>query len=535
MPDDLVLVNGRIHTLNPTRPLATALVARWDRIAYVGDDAAARAFAGAGAEVVDLQGACILPGLADAHIHFTMFALGLQNVQAETDTLEECLRRVAEQAARTPAGEWVTGFGWNHNVWGGAFPTAGMLDRVAPQHPVALSTKSGHASWVNARALALAGITAETPDPVGGKIVRDAQGRPAGVLLDEAMALVNRVIPEPTLERTVEAIRYALPLAHRAGLTAIHDMGDAAALRAYQTLHGRGELTLRVVKSIPMDALDNALAVGLQTGLGDERLRLGHVKMFMDGALGPRTAHMLEGYTDAPGDRGIGVNDPAAILDAVRRANAAGLACAVHAIGDRANRDILDIYARVQQEASGDAPWRPLRNRIEHVQILHPDDVARLGRLGIVASMQPIHATSDMDIAEQHLGERCRTAYAWRSVLEGGAVLALGSDCPVEIIDPLAGIHAAVTRRRSDGSPGSAGWHPEQRLTVEEAVRGYTWGPSYAAGMEARLGVLEPGKLADITILDRDLWDIDPMDILNATVLGTIVGGAFVYRHDALQ
>ena len=245
---------------------------------------------------------------------------------------------------------------------------------------------------------------------------------------------------------------------------------------------------------------------------------------------------MLAGYDDAPDDCGIAVNDDVVILDTVRRANGAGLACAVHAIGDRANRDILDIYERVQAELAetGRAPWRPLRNRIEHAQILHPDDVARLGRLGIVASMQPIHATSDMDIAEQHLGKRCRTAYAWRSILEGGAVLALGSDCPVEVIDPLAGIHAAVTRRRADGSPGAEGWYPEQRLTVEEAVRGYTWGPAYAAGMEDRLGSLEPGKLADITILDRDLWDIDPMEILNANVLGTIVGGTFGYRHDTL-
>lgn len=534
MPHELVLLNGRIHTLNSAQPLATALVARQGLIVYVGDNATAREMASAGAEAVDLRGACVIPGLTDAHIHFSWFALGLQNVQAETDTLDECLRRVAEQAARTPEGEWVTGFGWNHNVWGGAFPTAAMLDRVAPDHPVALDTKSGHAKWVNTRALALAGITADTPDPAGGKIVRDAEGRPTGILLEGAMALVDAVIPEPSLERTAEALRQAMSVAHHAGLTGVHDMGDAMALRAYQTLRGRDELTLRVIKSVPLEALDHALAVGLQSGLGDDWLRLGHVKMFMDGALGPRTAHMLAGYDDAPEDRGIAVTDPDAIRDAVRRANAGGLACAVHAIGDRANRDILDIYAQVRDASPGPAPWPRLRNRIEHAQIIHPDDVGRLGRLGVVASMQPIHATSDMVIAEQHLGERCRTAYAWRSILEGGAVLALGSDCPVEVLDPLAGIHAAVTRRRADGSPGEEGWYPEQRLTVEEAVRGYTSGAAYAAGVEHRLGSLEPGKLADITILDRDLWHADPMDILSTRVLGTIVDGEFVYRDDAL-
>ncbi|HHX42483.1 MAG TPA: amidohydrolase [Chloroflexi bacterium] len=533
MAEERVLLNGRIHTLSAAPAHATALVTRGERIVYVGDDSAARAMAGPGAEVIDLHGACVVPGLTDAHMHLAMFALGLQNVQAETDTLDECLQRVAAQAARTPAGEWVTGYGWNHNVWGGTFPTAALLDLAAPDHPVALSTKSGHATWVNSQALTLAGITADTPDPAGGKIVRDAQGHPTGVLLEEAMALVDAVIPAPTPERTVEAIRQALPVVHRAGLTAVHDMGSAASLRALQSLHRDGALTLRVLESIPLDALDAALALGLQSGFGDDRLRLGHVKMFMDGALGPRTALMLAPYEDAA-DAGIAVTDPAAIHDAVRRANAGGLACAVHAIGDRANRDILDIYERIAHEGVGSTPQKPLRNRIEHAQILHPDDVSRLGQLGIVASMQPIHATSDMDIAKRHLGSRCRTAYAWRAILDGGTVLALGSDCPVEAIDPLAGIHAAVTRRRADGSPAVEGWYPEQRLTVEQAVRGYTWGAAYAAGMEEHLGTLAPNKLADITILDRDLWDIDPMDILNVRVLGTIVGGAFVWRDAAL-
>jgi len=535
MPDDLVLLNGHIHTLDAAQSRASALVARHGHIAYIGDDAGARAIARRGAEIIDLKGACAFPGLTDAHIHFSMFALGLHAVQAETDTLEECLRRVAERAASTPAGEWITGFGWNHNVWGGRFPSAAMLDRVAPGHPVSLHTKSGHASWVNSRAMELAGISADTADPIAGRIVRDAQGRPTGILLEGAMALVDGIIPEPTLDQTVEAIRLALAIAHRAGLTGIHDMDRALALRAYETLHSRGELTLRVLKSIPMQSLDEALVVGLQTGLGDDRLRLGHVKMFMDGALGPRTALMLEGYEDAPDDGGIPANDPEAVYDAVRRANAGGLACAVHAIGDRANRDILDIYARVHGELAAEAiPWKPLRNRIEHVQLLHPDDIGRLGQLGIVASMQPIHATSDMHIADRHWGTRCTSAYALRAVASHGAVLALGSDCPVETLEPLVGIHAAVTRRRADGSPGGEGWYPEQRLTVEEAVRGYTWGAAYAAGMEDRLGTLEPGKLADLTILDRGLWDIDPMDILHARVIGTIVGGAFVYRDEAL-
>ncbi|HEX9013417.1 MAG TPA: amidohydrolase family protein, partial [Anaerolineaceae bacterium] len=468
--------------------------------------------------------------LTDAHLHFQWLSLGLQQVNAETATLGAALLAVSEMAARTPPGKWISGTGWNHNVWGGEFPTARDLDRAAPDHPVALDAKSKHAAWVNTRALQLAQIGADTPDPPGGKIVRGLDGLPTGILLESAAELVAAVIPEPSLDELVSAMRAGVQAAHRAGLTGVHCMDGARALEAFQALHHSGDLTLRVVKSIPLENLDAAVQVGLRSGFGDDWLQIGGVKMFADGALGPRTAWMLAEYEADPGNTGLSTTPPQVLHDAVLKANRSGLSTNIHAIGDRANREVLDIYAEVRAGLGGSG----LRNRIEHVQLLDPQDSGRLAELGVIASMQPLHATSDMLMADRFWGNRSAGAYALKTQLQRGAVLALGSDCPVETLEPLAGIHAAVTRRRADGSPGPAGWYPDQRLTVAEAVRGYTWGPAYAAGMEDRLGTLEPGKLADLTVLDRDIFNVDPMDILHLSVLAVVTGGRFAWRSAGL-
>jgi predicted amidohydrolase YtcJ len=541
---DQLLVNGRIYTMDAGCPRASALAITGERILAVGDDL--HDLLAPGCEVLDLGGRCVLPGLTDSHIHFTWYALGLRTLDLTGATaLNEMLASVAQRAREARPGEWIVGQRWDQELWPEhRFPTAADLDSVAPVHPVALRAKSGHALVANSLALRLAGITAETPDPSGGRIGRDAEGRPDGMLFeDSAMDLVTDLIPLPGPEEIEGAVREAFPSAWRVGLTAIHDVDGPPAFAVYQRLHVRGELGLRVVKYLPADALDCALEVGLRAGLGDDWLRVGGIKVFTDGALGTRTAAMLAPYEGEPENTGVLTMDEEGLRALARKAVAGGLPLAVHAIGDRANRMVLDVLADVGtvstdhtavkqavpgQDAVQHWLFRPV-HRIEHVQLLHPEDVPRLAGLGVVASMQPIHATQDCEMADRYWGKRCGTAYAWRSLLEAGTTLAFGSDCPVEDLNPFLGIHAAVTRRRADGFPGPEGWYPEQRLTMEEAVHGYTLGAACAAGLEDRLGSLAPGKLADLVVLDRDIFTCDPMSIAETQVAATMIGGRFVY------
>lgn len=531
---NIVLYNGNIHTMDPSHPRATALAIAGNRIAAVGDDAEMRALLGRDGQAVNLEGRTAVPAFTDSHLHFMSWGLSLRQIDlAGVPALEEALGRVAARAEATPAGQWLTGRGWDHSLWrGGGFPTRHDLDGVAPHHPVWLRRKCGHAGWANSRALALAGVTAATPDPPGGAIEHDAGGEPTGILKDTAMDLVSSLIQEPTLDEAAEAIQAATAAAHRHGLVNVHTMEGPAAFRAFQHLHAGGELQMRVLIQIPEENLEAAVRLGLRSGLGDERLRIGGVKIFADGALGARTAAMLAPYEGYPGDRGIVIADGGALTAMVRQASRAGLAAFVHAIGDRANRDVLDAVEASRRAGEG----LHLRHRIEHVQILHPDDVPRLARLGVVASMQPLHATQDMLLADALWGDRCAGAYAWRSVLDSGAVLAFGSDAPVEDLSVIAGIHAAVTRRRPDGSPGPEGWIPQERLSAEEALRAYTVGAAYAGGEEAIKGSLSPGKLADVAVLSRDILAIPPDEILETEVVATLLDGRFVYcQEDALS
>ena len=522
---ELVLYNANIHTLDAQQPLAQAIALRDNTILALGDNAAMRALLPA-AEAIDLGGRCVIPGLIDAHLHAEWIALGLKNIDAETPTLDELLRRVAERAAITPKGQWLRGHGWNQNVWGGTFPSKADLDRVAPEHPVYLTAKSGHAGWANSIGLKLAGITAGTVDPANGEIVRDLHGEPTGIFFEDAMKLIETKLPDIRPHQVADAMHDMLPLMHRAGLTGVHDFDGARALHAWQILKERGELKLRVSKTIPVALLPHAIALGVRSGFGDDWLRLNSVKAFADGALGPQTALMIEPYEGSTTNRGIAVTDKEEMFENVRKASAAGLSSTIHAIGDKATHDVLDVFAAVRAEES----TARLRHRIEHVQLLHPDDFNRLGQLNVIASMQPIHATSDMLIADKYWGQRSAGAYAWRTQLNAGATLAFGSDAPVESFNPFWGIHAAVTRRRTDGSPAPDGWYPAQRLTVDEAVRGFTLGAAYASYEEQRKGSLTPGKLADLIVLDRDIYTIEPMAIAETQVLATVIDGQFVYR-----
>ncbi len=538
MKADLVFHNGRIYTMDDGQPQVQALAVSGNRVLAVGESVAMRDLLRPGGRAVDLAGKAVVPGLIDAHVHFGWHSLAVYQKRVDLDSVpskEEALARVAAAAARTPPGRWIQGAGWNKNLWHGAqFPTAADLDSVAHQHPVALSDKSHHATWINSRALQAAGITAATPSPEGGEIVHDGAGQPTGMLLETATDLVFRAIPQPDVAEMVAALRQGIAQAQALGLTGIHDPGHSTVLAAMQVLHAGGELGLRAVMHIPSDDMDAAIQLGLRSGLGDEHLRLGGVKIFADGALGPQTAHMLSPYEGMPGERGMPTRSAAELAALVGRANAAGLAVAIHAIGDAANRTALDAIQeaqRAEHEGSAPAPRPTMPNRIEHVQLLHADDVPRLAALGVVASMQPIHATSDMEMAERYWGDRCVQAYAWRSVLGDGGVLAFGSDCPVETLDPLAGIHAAVTRRRADGSPGPHGWIPGQRLTVVEAVRAYTLGAAHASGEAHLKGSLCPGKVADLVVLSHDIFQIDPVEILDARIEMTVLDGRIVYGH----
>ena len=364
--------------------------------------------------------------------------------------------------------------------------------------------------------------------------MRAANGEPTGILLEDAMDLVSKIIPQESAQVVADAMRDMLPLMHRVGLTSIHDFDGARALQAWQILKEHGELNLRVSKTIPVQLLDHAIALGLRSGFGDDWLRLNSVKSFADGALGPQTALMIDPYEGSTTNRGMAVTDKEELIENVRKASAAGLSSTIHAIGDKANHDVLDVFAAIRaEETHRQEELTPrLRHRIEHVQLLHPDDFERLAKLNVIASMQPIHATSDMLIADRFWGlRRSNGAYAWRTQLNAGATLAFGSDAPVESFNPFLGIHAAVTRRRTDGSPQPDGWYPEQRLTVEEAVQGFTLGAAYAAYDERRKGSLTPGKFADLIVLDRDIFTIEPMDIADTHVLATMIDGQFVYRE----
>jgi hypothetical protein len=530
-----VFLGGRVHAEAGPQAIADGVAVACGRVLAVGAaDDLRDAFPRA--QCLDLGGRPVFPGLVDAHVHLVAYGLGLLHVDLRgTRSIAEAARRLAAAAASLPQEAWVLGRGWDKNTWvDDRFPTRADLDALLPDRPAACTSKDGHLLWVNTVALRLAGVTRATADPPGGAIGRGPDGEPDGLLKEEARALVQRAIPSPSAAMREEAIRAAAAEFHRLGLTGVHAFtggGDEGAeqFAALQALWGRGELALRTVATIPDHLLDVAAAAGLRSGFGDAMLRLGPVKIFADGTLGAQTAWMLEAFDGQPGNTGIAVRSPEEIDALVQRAVAAGFTTAIHAIGDRANRTVLDVLER-HAAASARAG---LRHRIEHVQLLHHDDLPRLGRLGVVASMQPVHATADRDVAERYWGRRARWAYAWQSLCQTGAVLAFGSDAPVETPDPWRGLYAAVTRRRPD-EPDVPSWYPDECLTLEQALRAYTQGPAYAAGAERTWGRLAPGCVADFIVLDRDPYAGRPEDLLQVQVLATVVDGRVRYAAGSL-
>ena len=528
---ELVLRNGTIHTLDPAHPRVTALASVDGHIAYVGDDEGALQFVGPTTRIVDLEGAAVLPGMIDAHAHFLGLGKSLESLDlVGTGSVAEVASKVTDACEGAPPGAWIYGRGWDQNDWAKQrFPTAEDLPECG-ERTVYLARVDGHAYWVNRRALAVAGITADTPDPDGGAILRGADGRATGILLDRATDLVRERVPEPSpqtlRDRALRAQERCLAL----GLTGVVDAGiDRAGLNSYHALAHEGQLKIRVHAMLDVDdpgLLDEYLGKPPLVGLYDDHLTVRTVKLYADGALGSRGAALLEPYADDPGNSGLLVTAPEDLEDVTRRALASGWQVGTHAIGDRAVRTVLDAYERVLAEL----PGGEYRLRVEHAQVVHPDDIPRFVQLRVIPAMQPTHATSDMPWAEQRLGpERLTGAYAWRSFREAGARIPLGSDFPVESANPLWGIHAAVTRQDRAGQP-AGGWLPGQRMTMDEAVRGFTVDAAYGSFEEGIKGSLERGKLADLVVLSKDPFALPAAELLTTEVLMTVVGGEVVYQ-----
>jgi len=527
---EVIYTNARIWTGALEEPWAEALAVHEGALLDVGPGARVEALRQVGTRVVDLGGGFVVPGFIDNHTHFLSGGFQLASVDLrDAQTPDEFVRRLGVFAATVSEGRWILGGDWDHEGWGGALPRRAWIDSLTAAHPVFVSRLDGHMALANSKALALAGLTRETPDPEGGAIVRDPDtGEPTGILKDAAMALVARVLPDPSEEECDQALERAMTRALSLGVTQVHDVGSLGGwtdLATYRRAQAQGRLRLRLYAFVPLEAWQRLDAYVRQHGLGDDWLRWGGLKGFVDGSLGSTTAWFYDPYTDAPETAGLLVTDTTALRNDILEADAHGLHLAVHAIGDRANDWLLDCFA---EAVAQNAP-RDRRFRIEHAQHLRPEAVARFARQEVVPSMQPYHAIDDGRWAEKRIGpERIETTYAFRALLDAGAALTFGSDWTVAPISPLAGIYAAVTRRTLDGAHPE-GWVPHQKITVEEALHAYTAANAYAGFQEARLGTLEPGKWADFVVLSGNLFEIDPVTIPSVRVLRTVVGGQDQY------
>ncbi len=528
---DLVLSGGIVHTQDPQQPAATAVAIRAGRIVAVGSDAQVTPWVGAETRHIDLAGRVALPGLVDAHMHLT--GLGKRALSIDlvgTKTLAEVKAKVRSAAARAPAGQWIVGRGWDQNDWSDhrGFPKAKSLDEVAPDHPVALTRVDGHALWVNTAAMMRARITKKTRPKSGGRIV-SRHGMPTGIFIDNAMQLIRQHIPALSAKQVRQAILHGQTQCLQAGLTGVHDMGvGPEELSALKALDAEGQLKLRVYAAHDGTApdLSPALAAGpiIPTAASEGRLTVRAVKFFADGALGSRGAALLEPYHDDPTNSGLLLMEPAVLEARVRTATQRGFQVATHAIGDRANMVTLDIYKRVFANSA----WKH-RPRVEHAQVLSQLDLQRFRAEGVIASMQPTHATSDMPWAEARVGpERIQGAYAWQSLLTSNATIAAGSDAPVEAISPILGLYAAITRSDAEGQP-AGGWYVSEAMRPEQALAAFTTGAAWAGFSEAELGRLKEGYLADITVLSEDPMKASPGELIGAKVMLTIVQGELAY------
>jgi len=530
---DLIIVNGNIQTMDANQPSAQAVAIIGNRIIAVGSNDEIKKLAGPNTKVIDAKGQLALPGFNDAHVHFMSGGFQLSSVDLrDANTPQEFARRIRDFAAKLPEGRWITGGDWDHERWPDTkLPTKQLIDHYTPRTPVFVNRLDGHMALANSLALKLAGVTSATKDPDGGVIVRDPKtGEPTGILKDAAQSFVWKVIPAPSFEEKLAAARAATNHAASLGVTSVQDMSAGVDVGVYQTLFDRGELKTRIYAVWPLPGWDGLARTGVRAHFGSAMLRTGGLKGFADGSLGSTTALFFQPYLDAPNTSGIPSDEmfpDGAMLDRVRGADRAGLQVLIHAIGDRANDKILSIYEQVEKE-DGE---RDRRFRIEHAQHLRAQDIPRFARDKVIASMQPYHAIDDGRWAEKRIGpERARTTYAFRSLLDSGAMLAFGTDWTVAPLDPMLTIYAAVTRRTLDGKHPQ-GWVPEQKISAAEALHAYTVGSAFAEFQEKEKGTITPGKLADLVILSQDALKIDPNEIEKVRVVMTIMDGRVVYER----
>jgi hypothetical protein len=530
---DKIFVNGKIWTVAPRRPWVEAVAVSNGKISAVGSNKEIRKMAGSRTKVNDLENGFVLPGFIDSHTHFMNGGFSLMSIQLrDAISKEEFVVRIAEKAKSLSKGEWILNGDWDHEQFTPPeLPRKEWIDKVTPDNPVCINRLDGHMILANSLALKISGVTKITPVPAGGEIVKDPRtGEPTGILKDAAMDLVYGKIPPPSHEQNLRAAETALEHAAKMGVTSVHDMSGETGLDVYQELLKNHKLTTRIFFYVPITEVDLVTRLQFKTPFGNESLMFAGLKGFADGSLGSTTAYFFEPYTDDPRTSGLLHSQmfPEGIMEKrIQAADKAGLQVAIHAIGDRANALILDIFEKTFVQSGA----RDRRFRIEHAQHLRPADIARFARLGVIASVQPYHAIDDGRWAEKRIGkERAKHTYPFKSLLDGSVTLAFGSDWPVAPLDPIMGVYAAVTRRTLDGkNPG--GWIPEQKISLEEAIKGFTLNGAYAEFAEDMKGSIEPGKLADLVVLDRNLFKIRPEEIQKAKVLMTILGGTIIYKR----
>ncbi len=515
-----LFLNGKFYTGDPAQPECTAVAVCDDNIIALGSAEDLRGqfptF-----EPMDLGGRHVLPAFTDAHTHFLSYCLKQNQIDLNgINSLDQCLEIIGKRILQTPKGHWIKGSGWNQNLWGG-YPSRYDLDKISPDHPVCLEARDAHTSWVNSLALQTAGITRSTTFDSTGAVLKNENGEPTGIIKEEARNLIWKVMAEESVDERIEALKNGLRLAYQNGLSGVHCMETIKDFESYQILHQRGELKLRVNFYLPVRYLDEVISIGMKSGFGGSWLRFGGMKIFLDGTLGSQTAHMLEPFEHSD-NYGMEILEQKTVNDLVLKAAQNGIACAIHAIGDKANRSALNAF----ENQRNILPQNNLRQRIEHCQLIHPEDIPRFKKLNVIASMQPVQIPEDIDTADKYWGKRARYAYPCRSLIDSGATLALGSDVPIETCNVFEGIWSALQRTKRGSA---ASWYAEERLRLSEIIHAYTMGPAYASAEEQRKGSIAPGKSADMMVLSDDIFNIPPEKIPELRIETMIVGGEIVY------